>query len=84
MILNNEQLTAFGSNLNEWRKNEDYYFEFEYGEIDTGLIELEMIKIQYTHILDFDDFMYVILDVHYDGSDINLFMRWTEKWKMTL
>jgi hypothetical protein len=62
-------INGFWTYLDNWRKeNED--FDFDNGDMDSRLIELEVHKIQFTHIFDYDDFIYVILLIDYNGEHI--------------
>jgi hypothetical protein len=66
-------INNFWERFEAWRNEDDYDFDFEYGEMDTRLIELEIQKIQFTYIIGYDDFIYVILDIDYNGESIGRF-----------
>jgi hypothetical protein len=63
---------GFWTYLDNWRK-EDTDFDFDYGEMDSRLIELEVHKIQFTHIFDYDDFIYVFLKIYYNDDYIGTY-----------
>ncbi len=68
---NIEQRTIndFWKYFDRYRK-EDTDFEFDLGDMDTRLIELEVNKIQLTHILNYKDFIYVLLRIYYNDEYI--------------
>jgi hypothetical protein len=65
-------INGFWTYLDNWQK-EDEDFDFDYGEMDSRLIELDVHKIQFTHIFDYDDFIYVILWIYYNEEYIGLY-----------
>jgi hypothetical protein len=66
-------INNFWKRFEAWRNEDDYDFDFDYGEMDKRLIELEIRKIQFTHIFGYEDFIYVILDIDYNGESIGKF-----------
>ncbi|MFJ5718255.1 hypothetical protein [Neobacillus sp. NPDC093127] len=62
-------INGFWTYLDNWRK-EDEDFDFDYGEMDSRLIELDVHKIQFTHLFDYDDFIDVILRIYYNEEHI--------------
>ncbi|ODG93445.1 hypothetical protein BED47_03930 [Gottfriedia luciferensis] len=62
-------INGFWTYLDNWR-NEDSDFEFEFGDLDKRLIELEVKKIQFTHIFNYNDFIYVLLWIYYNDENI--------------
>jgi hypothetical protein len=62
-------INGFWTYLDNWRK-EDEDFDFEYGEMDSRLIELVVDKIQFTHVFNYDDFIYVLLRIYYNEDYI--------------
>ncbi|MFD4706441.1 hypothetical protein ACFWM3_16445 [Gottfriedia sp. NPDC058432] len=62
-------INGFWTYLDNWR-NEDSDFEFKFGDMDKRLIKLEVKKIQFTHIFNNNDFIYVFLWIYYNDENI--------------
>ena len=57
----------FWQYFSEYKKANDDYISKYFGEIDERLIYINLNKVQLTHIFDYGDFVYSLLDIHYNG-----------------
>lgn len=63
-------INGFWNYFNNYRNEELYDFEDNFGNIDDRLVELKVSKIQFTVIFECGDFIYAILDIYYNNKYI--------------